>query len=348
MARKWIGPKCDYTIDPDNRVHTDGKIANRITGTYIGALLGVSPYNSPFMASTRLMGVWGEDISDNPSVRVGHYLEERIIDYQASKHPDLGRFYKAEDIFEKREGNHEDWVSDFEDDVFAGHVDGIITRDGVDYILEVKTANGNGSAKEWAERVPAHYLWQVYLYNHFITKQDKAYFLLGVVDNQTYDNPNSWVPNANNCFMFEVEIDQKYVAEKIEEVRRKYLDTIRKGQSYDYDPENDGDREVLTYLKDMMATKDNLENLINEYTLLHNTNKSVTDSIKDSVQKEKELNERIKTVMGKLNVSEAYGVTVTDSERESFDFMAARADNFDFTKYHKKTTVKTLKLKKQK
>lgn len=347
MSRKWIGPKCEYTIDPENRVHTDGKIAYKVTGTYIGALLGKSPYNTPYMASTRLMGVWGEDISDKPAVRVGHFLEERIIDYQAGKHPELGRFYKADDIFEKREGNHEDWASDFEDDVFAGHVDGIITKDGQDYILEVKTAKADGTARGWVNGIPEHYLWQVYLYNHFITKQDKAYVLLGVVDDKTYDNPNSWVANSGNCFIYEIAIDQKMVANVIETVRHKYNQTIRKGVSYAYDEDNRNDTEVLTHLRDLLGNKEDLERLINEYTLLHNTNKAVTDTIKDDLKREEDLKDRIKTVMANMGLSAAYGVSIRESKRESFDFMQARADNFNFAKYVKQTTIKTISVKKE-
>lgn len=89
--------------------------------------MGVSPYATPFTTTTKLMGVWNEDLSDKPAIKVGKALEERIIDYVIAKHPELGNVFKAEEVYEQRKGNHEDWASDFEDDVFAGHVDGIVS-----------------------------------------------------------------------------------------------------------------------------------------------------------------------------------------------------------------------------
>ena len=206
----WETPKVtEFTIEKDGDskvVRTDGKYRQKITGTFLAGLLGKSKYATPFTVTTRLMGVWDEDIGDKPRVKLGKLLEDRILDYVIAKHPDIGNIFKAEELFEERTGNHADWKSDFEDDIFAGHVDGIVSYMGTDYILEVKTA---GDPSEWLNGPPVHYMLQVMLYNHFITKTNKAYFVLGVVGNEYLDNPNGWIPNSTNCFLIEVDIDRE-------------------------------------------------------------------------------------------------------------------------------------------
>lgn len=206
----WVAPNVtQFQIEEDStgkRVKTDGVYRQKITGTFIAGLLGISPYATPFSITTRLMGVWDEDIGDKPRVKIGKLLEDRILDYIIKRHSDLGNVFKAEELFAERTGNHADWQSDFEDDIFAGHVDGIVSENGSDYILEVKTA---GDPSAWLDGPPTHYMLQVMLYNHFITKQTKAYFVLGVVGNEYLNNPNGWIPNSSNCFLFEVNIDRE-------------------------------------------------------------------------------------------------------------------------------------------
>ena len=202
----WLVPKVTQYDIEDNRIKTDGVYRQKLTGTGMGGILGVSPYATPFSVTSRLLGVWDEDIGDKPAVKVGRLLEDRILDYIIKRHSDRGNIFKAEELYSERKGNHADWKSDIEDDVFAGHVDGIVSMDGSDYILEVKTARDPSA---WLNGPPEHYMLQVMLYNHFITKTTKAYFVLGVVGTEHYSDPNSWIPNSTNCFLFEVNIDRE-------------------------------------------------------------------------------------------------------------------------------------------
>lgn len=347
MSRNWIAPKCKYEIK-DKFVTTDKSHIEKISGTSLGAFIGCSEYGTPFTASTKLLGLWGEDISNKPSVITGTVLEERIIEYQASKHPTLGNFLKATDVFDARTGDHSDWGSDFEDDVFSGHVDGIISKDGKDYILEVKTANIKQIEEKgtWRNGVPEHYLWQVYLYNHFITQQDTAYFLLGIVDETTYKNPYLWVPNKDNCKIFPVSIDREMVARKIEEVRQIYNNTVAKGISMPCTT-SPLDAEIMTYLSDIGGDMDNLKNLILEYKTLKAKEKALKDKYKDDNDRMNELNDRIKSIMSARNFTECDGVKYSESHRKSFNFNKADADKLDITKYISESIVKTITIKKE-
>lgn len=357
-GRQWVAPDkgVTYSVSERGNIIAQGITPQKISGTSLGALMGVSPYSTPFCESTKLMGLWNESgIGDKPAVITGHMLEERIIDYQSQSHPELGAYFKAEDLFEKREGEHKDWASDFEDDVFCGHLDGVLARDGKDYIIEVKTANIRNVNKYWIDdrgnvSPPPHYLWQAYLYNHFYAKQDRVYFMLGVVTDETYKNPNLWVPNRQNCYLFEIPVNQEMVSARIEALRQVYKESIARGISLDYNPENPLDVEVMTHLKDISGTSETLEKLINDYTILHSANQKILDEHKDAFKLEDNLKDRIKDVMSSWNLAEAGTVTLKSSERTSFDFDKARRDGFDLSaieQYIKKTTVKTVSTKKE-
>ena len=341
--RKWVAPECPYRIDGDT-VSTDGSIRQKITGTFMGGMLNVSPWATPFTATTKLLGVWDEDIDDKPAVVAGKLLEKRIIEYADKAYE--GSFYPAEMFFDPRTGKHSEWGSDFEDDVFAGHIDGIVTKDGEDYILEVKTANPL-SAGKWVEHPPEHYLWQVYLYNHFVTKKDKAYMLLGVVDPKFYGNPNQWIPDRSNTFLYEVPIDQKMVAETIEKLRQVYNDTVAKGVSLPMNRDDPIDKEVMQHLTDIQMPSEELSSLIDQYLALRQSNEDYLAKNKENIDNEEQMKERIKDVMVTNGLAKAGRVEVRTSTRTSFDFKTADMDGFDYSKYAKQTVIKTFSIKKE-
>lgn len=341
MGRDWVAPKCKYRFTTDDMnntiIETDGSYHAKITGTAMGGLLDCSPWSSKFAATTKLLGLWDEDIGDKPAVNLGRVLEERIIDYATIKHSDVGTFIKAKELYEERKGAHDSWSSDFEDDVFAGHVDGIVSKDGKDYILEVKTAR---DVSAWLEGPPEHYFWQVALYNHFITKQDKAYFLLGVVDTKDYANPNGWVPNKDNCFLFEVEIDQDAVQSVIWMLRNEYAETVAAGKST-VPTDNPLDMEILTHLKDISGTSEELADLVERYGKVKAENKRYIEDRKANFEEEDRLKDRIKDVMTSWSIAKCGKASIRMSERTSFDFKKAEADGFTVPEQYIKTTKTT-------
>ncbi len=144
-------------------------------------------------------------------------------------------------------GDHAKWKADFEDPDFTGHVDGIITRDGVDYILEVKTVKNIDS---WHGQIPANYYWQVALYNEFIAQQDVVYFAIGIVTEDDYKDPSHWVPNANNCLFVPVQIDRAQVQEVIGQLRAVRHRIMLDRTTLPYDPNSQIDRDLLNFLMD--------------------------------------------------------------------------------------------------
>lgn len=247
MSRTYTSPKCKYHVE-DGHFVTDKSVAHKVTGTTMAAILGLSPWATPFTVACNFLGLAREDISGKPSVETGKILEPVVINYIDKCFGENGRriFLPAEDVYAKRKGDHDSWTSDFEDDVFAGHVDGIVMdMDAGDSILEIKTSS---NTEAWSEGVPVYYYWQVALYNEFLTKKDYAYVGLGVVDKETYRSPISWNPNTRNVKLFRMPIDRKDVQEKMEYVRQWYNEYILNGITPDYDPENPADVEMYNHL----------------------------------------------------------------------------------------------------
>lgn len=341
---RWRAPLNPYKIEGSNVIVGGNSEIRKITGTYIGQMLGVSAYGTPFTASCQLLGINDRDLQGNKAVATGKALEPRILDYLSAKHQDVGTFLSAESVFQPREGNHEDWVSDWEDPDFSGHVDGIISKDGQDYILEIKTVK---SVDHWQGQIPLHYMWQVYLYNHFITQKDKQYFGVGVVSDQDYQNPDHWQPNAYNCMLIEIPIDRIMVAAEIDRLRevRAMLADTRTITSYN--PDNKNDVELMTHFKDFTATKDELFELSNRATQLSQSLMEKKTAFKQEEIEFETLKARLKDIMLQGNVTGIGDVYIKIQNRISYDISQAIRDGVDMEKYAITTETPSIYFKKR-
>lgn len=348
MTAEYIMPRVDFTIHEDDRFVESHGEARKITGTSIGALLGQNPYMTPFVASAKLLGLGDEaGIGDKPAVKTGIALESRIIDYMRTRHARNGEsgifdtILSAEEVYAPREGDHESWKTDWDDPVFGGHVDCICYVDGRPYIGEVKTAK---NLIAWADGVPSHYLWQVYLYNHFITHQSKAYVMLGVVTDETYADPNTWVPSDENCMLYEVDIPEN-IGNVIEAVRDWYGKTVAKGFTALW-TDNPRDRELLDWLRALSAKEENIRAILEEYTGLVKEIEDYDIQIEDKRKHADRLKEMLKAWMDTHSVSElatsdgGFTARISYSQSKKWDETAMRADGIDVDKYLTVNTVK--------
>lgn len=351
MARKYVAPKCDYTID-GNRVVSQGDIRGRVSGTMMAGILGISPWSTPFQVACNLLGLCSEDIGDKPAVKAGRMLESRIIDYVGETYSDRGLFIPAETVYEKREGDHDSWVSDFDDDVFAGHVDGIVmSPEGENFILEIKTSSNYDA---WAEGVPEYYYWQVALYNEFITQKDRAYIVLGMVDQETYRAPEAWTPTDTNVVMFEQPIDREKVQETLLRVREWYEEYIAKGITPPYDPTNIGDAAMFEHLTNLTTEEGTMSELVDRYSELDAAIKEGENALKDKVQARDALKDRIKSYLDCHSLAELQSAsgdcyaTISVRYSSSIDKEKLMKAGIDPTPFTTTTTTKTFSVKKNK
>lgn len=347
--RIYFPPKCKYKI-VGNTIVADGSVRQKISGTSMAGILGCSPWSTPFQVACNLLGLAKEDISDKPAVVVGTKLEAPIIRYAGETYSDHGQFFLAEEVYEKRIGDHDSWVSDFESDYFAGHVDGIVfSDDGDDYILEIKTSSNLDS---WEVGVPEYYYWQVALYNHHICRKDKAYVVLGMVNEATYKDYTSWVPNVNTVAMFEMPIDTEDVADKLKIVADWYDTYIANGVTPEYDPNNPGDVEMYNHLVNLSQDVDEVSELIELYGQIdERIAEEEAKSVELYVQRD-ELKARIKDYLTSHNLgslgstSKDFIGKVSTQVRTSFDESLMREDGLDVDKYKVQKAVKSFSIKK--
>lgn len=349
METRFKAPKCGYRICPDGSIVTDGTFKGKITGTQLGAILGESPWSTPFQAACAILGLTSEDISKKPAVRTGVALEGRIIDYVGACHPDIGLFIPAEDIFEKRLGDHDDWASDFEDEIFGGHVDGMVmTEEGENYILEVKTSSNMDS---WVDGVPRHYWWQVALYNSFLTAQDKAYVVLGIVDSKAHKDPLSWVPGERTVGLFPMDIDQEEAERGIEKAREWYHEYIDEFRTPPMDPSNPRDVAMFEYLSRLTRPEEKIKDTIDRLADVEAELMVREDALAGLRATRDELKREVKDYMDVMDIDELdstsghWTAKVSSSVRVKVDTIKMAGDGIDPDKYSEKTIVKSFKLK---
>lgn len=344
----YLPPKAGFTIEGD-RIRADLSVKRKVTGTAMGGILGCSPWSSPFQVACNLLGLADKDISDRPAVIAGQVCEEPIIRYAGEAYPQYGEFIPAREIFGKKEGSHEQWPSDFDDEIFAGHVDGIVEdADGGDHILEIKTS---GNMDMWENGVPEHYFWQVALYNQFVAKSDVAYVVLGVMDQDGLKDPQHWIPSEDNVTLFKLDMDMDAVEAKLEEVRQWYREFIDEGITPPYDPDNRGDRELFARLSGLVDDEDSIESLLSEYAAAKNRIAEHESRIRDVYDTADALKDRIKDWMdvhqeGILMTPDGkWKAQLTERTSTVLDEKSMMADGIDLSKYRTVKTTKTFAMK---
>ncbi len=335
-----------------NTVVCEGDVRHKVSGTVMAGILGCSHWSTPFTVACNLLSLAREDISSKDAVKAGIALETKIIRYADQVYSSYGQFMTEDDVgFGARTGDHDTWVSDFDDEVFAGHVDGIVSKDGEDYILEIKTS---ANMDAWVDGVPEYYFWQVALYNHFITKQDKAYVVMGIVNETTYRDPASWVPNENNVRLYEVHIDQDMVAETLEKVREWYTIYVLGKVTPEADLDNTKDREMFEHLRNVAENIENVRKTIDEIGQLNAQIEDHDDKICELRAEAQLLKDRLKDYMsanqlnGLNSTSGEYDAKLTTRVTSRIAEERMVADGIDPLKYKVKTESKFISIKKHK
>ena len=349
VIRTYTPPKCKYEIE-GKHIKTDGSVRDKVTGTALAGIFNISHWSSPFQIACRLLGLAEDaDVGSKPSVMAGKVLEAPIIGYMDKMHSDVGIFVPAEDMYALRTGDHSEWPSDFEDEVFAGHVDGIVMADdGEDYILEVKTSS---NMDDWVNGVPEYYYWQVALYNEFITHQDRAMVALGIMNEAALKDPESWVPNEGNCVLFHVKIDQDRVRERLQTVREWYEKYIVAGITPDYDPSNPGDVAMWEHLVGLTDAPESIAYLIEEDARLREEIARHEAEIRDYYDEKKRLDAKLKDYLlchdlqAADSTSGDYRAVISVTTRKELDEEAMKADGIDPAKYKTVKISKTFTIK---
>ena len=323
--------KVHYTIGDDGVVQADLKpgFPYKISGTRLASAVGMSPWATPYKLACQLIGVYGQDIGDKPSVKAGQVLEKVIIDHLNANGYDIKT---GEELFKPREGDHDDWPSDFEDPIFSGHIDGMTE----DAIVEVKTS---ANPQDWQDgKIPMQYWLQASLYAVMLGK-DKIIYPVGFLAPGEAYNPQNWDP-SQDLYVFEAPVYPE-IDRVMEEARTFYRTYALNGTTPEPMTKEDWElADMLRVESEEVCINGAIADLI-----------SLQDQERDIKRQIEGLRDRISLHMQYNHQTsiEAYGHEVVLSERShnSVDTIKMKMDGV-YDLYAKKTPYKQLTIKKLK
>lgn len=310
-----------YTIVQKNAPY------GKISGTMMSGLLGNNPWNTPFSTAVKMMRMFNEDKSGNQAIRAGVVIEPKILDYLGATHGD--------DIFQKREGDHEVWPSDFDDEFFSGHIDGLMP-DGA--IVEIKTTS---RPQDWTKGIPVYYHIQASLYAHFLNT-DRIVFGVGFLDRNASADPDSWSPTKDNTAIIETTVMDGF-DEMMEKAKAIYKDTVLNDTTPVPNMDSEIDREIVRYLDAQLW---NDEQLMSQLELVKSLNDRLTEykGIEDRLEEAKN---ELSVYMDYNEVPElendSLSVTRNVISRTSIDTNLLKKDGL-YDVYAKKKEYKSLKI----
>ncbi|WP_391592205.1 YqaJ viral recombinase family protein [[Mycoplasma] cavipharyngis] len=230
----------------------------KITGSRIGAILGVDPYTTPFQAWCQMMGFF-ESTPDPFFLNAGIIIEPKLRSFVEKKLNCKFRFYEGKDVgFDVFKSNP----------VFGGMPDGEPIDQKTNKInyhqklpmLEIKTTSldeyfwttvenelalvyendlpkiksvGTRFSK-WVDdkhiKIPLNYLYQLGLYL-YLRNQTKGLFCVAFLSTQDYLNPESFNLEKSLVLLEELEIDLKSFQKVIDYAINWYQQHILSGIS---------------------------------------------------------------------------------------------------------------------
>lgn len=329
----------DYQKQSDGSYNVTGDKFGKIAGTFLGGIIGKSPWETPFSIATKILRIYDEDI-DNVATRAGTVLEPVILNYLNRS----GRLVntQAEEIFPGYEkGSHLDWKSHFEDDMFSGHVDGIAGQcvkasDGFG-IVECKTTT-RPEYWDFVNNVPpTHYWLQASLYAYFLGYKD-IYFTVGILSQDEQDNPYKFVPDESNVKIMKVGLYPDF-ENIIRQARDWYENYIMRGYTPIPDMSNPIDAKIVGILDAQKSTMIEILPIFKEFV-------SLTNEINEKTKIADGLKEKITTFLDANRIDGIGNGDVwykySEYSRKSVDTDALKKDGI-YDAYIKNTTYKMFK-----
>lgn len=319
-----------FVRNADGSYTVTGKVKEfgKISGTYLSGIVGQNPWATPFTTTAKMLRLLVEDISDKPAIHAGTVMEPKILDHFGAIH--------AEQMYEPRAGDHEEWKPDFEDEFFTGHIDGIMP-DG--RLAEVKTTS---RPQDWDGKIPVYYYMQASLYAKFLNAPSIA-FLVGFTNKNVLSDPDSWIPDETNTIMVECNIMDGLDA-LMDKAKAVYSDTVLKMRTSIPDMTNPIDAEAVAYLDAQLWDKDEASDCADIIGRLNN-DMEVYKAIQKDIDKKKELLS-IYMRRHELYVVEGRSTYIqrANTRRTSIDTAQLKRDGV-YDIYAKQTEYETLKIK---
>lgn len=202
----------DIRWNTDNTISIDPpKRPKKLTGTRFASILGLNKWNTPFQTWCDITKAVDIPFEDTKYTLAGKAIEPKQIAYMREAYGmdnlvDPTQEFGA-DFFKKTWGNF------FTDPIFGGMWDSILKdEDGnVEGVLEFKTTS---RPQDWLDddgnmNPPEYYALQVALYAYLLNV-DYVILIVSFLQDKDYDDPESYVPSAENTQVYEFNVYERY------------------------------------------------------------------------------------------------------------------------------------------
>lgn len=341
---KWV--KNHIEIDPPKRT-------KKITGTKLGAILGVNKWSTPFQEWCEITKTYNKPFEDTIYTLAGKTIEPKQAKYMQDT------YFLTDKILSPTEKYGADYFGktygDFfpDDKIFGGMWDYLLLdeKGNTQAVFEMKTSK---RVEDWADgKIPEYYALQASLYAYLLNV-DTVYMVCSFLSDSDYNCPDKFECNATNTVVRQFSVKERYP--NFESLHNQafswFNDYVLTGISPEYNAIKD--KEYLDALKkvsiapdfkmqDMLTNIDSLQAELDE-------KKKVLAPIEKELKKQTELLKEIltkelaETDTTAVITSKKYKWTLSKSTSLKIDETALQADGL-YEKYAKPST--TLRLTKK-
>lgn len=321
-----------YTINQNNVVLEKVGKPKKITGTRLGAILGLNVWSTPFEAWCDMTKLYKEPFEDTIYTIAGKVIEPKILKY-LNDEVYAGRVVDPETHFGK---DYQKMRFDFypQEQIFGGMWDALIINkvSGKSRaIIEVKTTK---RAEDWANDVPLYYKIQAMLYAK-LEGVKTFIFAVAFLDDAIYENPEAFVANSETVKVFEYELDDEYINEQMGHALKWHEAHVVSGVSPTFDEKKDAD-----ILKELRTNRIESTSTLDEYLTILDTKKPLLEEkmaeIADLVKEVESAEDAIKAELVTRFTDQDNTVSITTSLYEfKVNRSVKESDVFDEKKFAK-------------
>lgn len=224
------------------------KHPKKITGTRFAAILGLSPWTSPFEAWCAITRVYEKPFEETIYTAAGKIIEPKQAEW-------IGETFFWKNLVSPTDVYGEDYFSrtrgDFfpESSIFGGMWDYLFVDKNngtVDTVLEMKTSK---RVEDWATNIPEYYALQAALYA-YLKDCDNVRMVASFLEPGDYQNPDAFVCSNKNTIDRAFKVSERYAdfeRDYIARAEKWWRDHVVKGISPPYDENRDA--EILKALR---------------------------------------------------------------------------------------------------
>ena len=264
----------------------------KITGTRFAAILGYNKWSTPFKCWCEITRTYKEPFVDTIYTAAGKVIEPKQAEYMKTSYA-MYNLKTPTDIFGE-DYFKKTWGDFFHNEpVLGGMWDYLLYDENgkPSAVLEMKTTK---RSEDWANDVPEYYALQAALYAYLLGVDD-VIMVASFLDSKDYEDPEKFVPSANNTITVEFKVSERYpdFHRMVAQAQAWWNLHVVTGISPDYDEKKDAD--FLKALRtNNVEPNANIDALIAEAESLKTELEAVYASVSDKEKRLKEVTDQIK------------------------------------------------------